>query len=808
MNFISTPINGKGLLSILIGCLLSGISIADVAGRVNFVSGNVEAISTDGSRRILIKGELVNSGERLETNRGRVQIRFTDGSFISLQPNTVFGLDQYKFDKNKPDDGSLLFNFLRGGMRTVSGAIGKVNRANYKVQTPVATIGIRGTSYAANQEPNGKLLLTVGSGIVNLENDFGSSNVNVGQTFQVETGQAPNPAPVGISVASRASSPNSQENTDKQQVTNIQKPDTDVGNQVNNDGTPLFQSFIQLKNGLPQLSSFGSLLTGTSRVKIYPNVLGLYSELSDDGQQVGNLLGLIGTEFTGGNTTGKVLLDTRKVVGGLQFANVQQIGSLSFGEWTQGSASIIDPYLGTSQQLTLTDKQFMPYIVGTTAEKILGNNMKMSYVLAGATPARAGLDVGKLTKLNIDLDLNLIPSISVDMAATVKNVNYTAKLNNHTILDISADKKFSGFILSGEDIGFYANSSTASICADNKCAVNLSAFLSSNDLGVVYEITRTGLTTIGGVAALKGNETNITPNIANNLRVDSTLEGKYTALFKENLNLNLNTVSDLAAVFDSQSQGLLAAFHTQGSNDNLVAKDFYGALGAADAPAAQTKDIGHVAKVLSWGRWTSGRIATGNDEQGGRLLGANDNVHYLIGLPTAASAIPNVGAVTYSLVGGTASGVFGTVNNNQVNTSFDIAKVNSGSLMVDFGRATTNLSLELNGFTKANSLQSLQLKGAGTLAAGSNGFSFNNLDVSAKSAQNPLECTNCTASASGLFFGSVNNIGNSNTSAPTAAGITYNVTGTVQGTQATSINVNGAAGFTNPSLAPQNNQGS
>lgn len=802
MNSISTPLNGKGLLGFLIACLCTQTSFADVAGRVSFVSGNVEVIANDGSRRTLIKGELVNGGERLETNRGRVQIRLTDGSFISLQPNTVFGLDQYKFDKNKPDDGSLLFNFLRGGMRTVSGAIGKANRANYKVQTPVATIGIRGTSYAANQEPNGKLLLTVGSGIVNLENGFGSSNVNVGQTFQVETGQAPNPAPTGVSVAARASTP-SQENTDKQQVADNKQPDSDIGNQVNNDGTPLFQSFIQLTNGLPRLSSFGSLLNGSSGVKIYPNVLGQYSELSDDGQTVGNLIGLIGTELTGTDTTNKVLLDTRKVVGGLQFANVQQIGSLSFGEWTNGSASIIDPYLGTSQQLTLSNKQFMPYIVGTTAEKILGNNMKMSYVLAGATPARAGLDVGSLTKLNIDLDLNLIPSITIDMAATVKNVNYTAKLNNHTILDISADKKFSGFILSGEDIGFYANSSTASICANNKCAVNLSAFLSSNDLGVVYEITRSGLTTIGGVAALRGSETNITPNISNDLRVDSTLEAKYTALFKENLGLNLNAVTELAAVFDSQSQGLLAAFHTQGSNDNLVAKDFYGALRAADAPAAQTKDIGHVGKVLSWGRWTNGRIATGNDEQGGRLLGVNDNIHYLIGLPTAANAIPNIGSVSYQLVGGTASGVFGTRNTSGAITSTnDIGRLTTGSLSVDFANASTILDMNINGFSKASNLQAIHITGTGTLTQ--NSLNFNALDVKASSAQGKLTCQPCSANANGLFFGQVVPV-SANVTAPAAAGLTYNVTGTIQ--EETSMNVNGAAAFANPTLPPQNNQG-
>ncbi|HMU87156.1 MAG TPA: FecR domain-containing protein [Agitococcus sp.] len=796
MNYLSTSLNGKGLLSLLIAYTLSGTALADVAGRVNFVSGNVEAVATDGSRRTLVKGELVNSGERLETNRGRVQIRFTDGSFISLQPNTVFGLDKYSFDKNKPNDGSLLFNFLRGGMRTVSGAIGKVNRANYKVQTPVATIGIRGTSYAANQEPNGKLLLTVGSGIVNLENNFGFSNVNTGQTFQVETGQAPNQAPAGTTVSARGDAPESKE---EKEVANLNKTNVIIDDP--------YEVFIQTYDGLPRLSSFGSLLVGTSGVKIYPNVIGKYSKLSDDGKQVGNLLGLIGTKLTGGNTAGKELLETAKKLGGLQFTNVKQIGSLSFGEWTNGSASLVDPYLGTVQQLTLTDKQFMPYIVGTTAEKSLGNNMKVSYVLAGATPARAGTDIGTLNKLNIDIDLNLMPLVSVDMAANVKSITYTAKLSNYPILDISADKKFSGFILPKEEL--FATSSTANICANSQCPVDLSAFLSGNDLGVVYQINRKNLTAINGVAALTGTESTITNNnIANPLA--SSLNSDYSALFShkpiitaDNKTIKLTTANNLSAIFDSKTQGLMTA----SASIFTDTPNFYGAVGSATESAAQIQQVGHVAKVLSWGRWTNGRLATGNDDIPINLT-ANDNIHYLIGLPTAATAIPNVGSVTYSLVGGTASAVFGTINNNQINTNFDIAKVNSGSLMVDFGRATTNLSLELNGFTKANSLQSLQLSGAGTLAAGSNDFSFNNLNVSASSAQNPLVCTNCTASANGMFFGAVGSVATSNLTAPTAAGVVYSINGTVQGSQATSIEANGTASFANPTPNPQNNQGS
>lgn len=794
-------LNARGLLTVVVSCLLSAQAIADVAGRVNFVSGKVEAIAADGSRRTLTKGELVNSGERLETNKGRVQIRFTDGSFISLQPNTVFGLDNYAFNKAKPEDGSLLFNFIRGSMRTVSGAIGKTNRANYKVQTPVATIGIRGTGYAASQEPNGRLLLSVSNGVVNLTNNFGSSNVNAGQTFQVQTGQAPNAAPAGTSVNARANTPEDNNQQNAENSNDSQKPDLAMGDQVSADGNPLFASFIQISNGIPRLSSFGSLLNGESGVKIYPNVVGLYSDLSENGQQVGNLVGLIGTDQTGGDSAGKLLLNTRNGLQSLNFANVQQIGSLSLGEWTNGQASVVNSYLGSSQQLNLTASQFMPYIVGTTAEKNLGNNMKFSYVLAGATPTRAGTQVGELTKLNININLNLMPLVSVDMAASLANVTYSAQLSNTPLLDISFDQKFSGFILSGAANGLYARSSTAALCADNKCPVNLSAFLSGNDMGVVYEIKNSGLNTIAGVAALTGTESSIekvVTSLPDDCCLPSSLAGTYTALFNTNNNtINIaSKVDNLAAVFDSKSEALLSAFHVVKEGNKSLAQDFYGAMNAADTLAANTRQAGHAAKVLAWGNWTNGRIDIGNDAKGGLLLSNNDNVHYLIGLPSVASALPQSGEVRYTLVGGTSSAAFTTINNQQLVTVNDVGTVHSGNLMVDFNQATTQLSLGINGFTKASSLAAVNISGSGLLTANSNNLSFNNMTVSAlNSNNNTIACTACSASANGLFFGAVTPIANSTQSAPTAAGVTYSISGTAQ---PTAIQVNGAAGFANP----------
>jgi hypothetical protein len=720
----------------------------------------------------------------------------------------VFGLDNYAFNKAQPNEGSLLFNFIRGSMRTVSGAIGKVNRGNYKVQTPVATIGIRGTVYAAHQEPNGKLSLTVNKGIVNLQNNFGASDINAGQTFEVQQGQPPTISTNQTSI--RANTPESKEQQ-KDEATgqnNHQKPDLAVGEKVDEKGNSVViqtiidnakeehskpkEIFTQTVDGLQRLSSFGSLLDGESKVKIYGNVEAWYDDLSTDGKTVGNLVRLVGSNLTGGDTEGKKLLDIDiNSTNALQFKDVQQFRSLSLGKWTNGSASVVDPYIGTTQQLNLSALQFMPYIVGTTAEKDLGTHMNASYSLAGSLAKGAGT----LTKLNIDIDLNLMPLVSVDMAATLANINYTATLNKAPLLDISFDKKFSGFILSADGNGLYAQSSDeGSTCSGTSCPVTLSAFLSGNDMGVVYEIFRNQATLISGVAALSGSETAINAEI-NPQSLASSLEGTYSAAFKStNSSINVASSDNLAAVFDSRSNGLMSAFHKiTDEGGNTSAKDFYGALNTATNSAAEIKDIGQAAKSLAWGRWTNGRVDIGDDANGGVVLGINDNIHYLIGLPTPSNQLPTSGAVSYNLVGGTSSATFST---DGIVATHDIGQVSSGNLSVNFNNATTQLSLGITGFSQASTLQSLDISGSGSLTSASNAFSFNNMRVLANNGA--LVCNPCSASANGQFFGAVSPISQSTQTAPVAAGLLYDISGTVQASQATSIQVQGAAGFANP----------
>jgi hypothetical protein len=161
------------------------------AGRADFVIGNVEAVAADGSRRPLAKGSEINSGEAISTAAGaRAQVRFTDGGYVSLQPNSQFRVDQYQYKGKTDGEEKGFFSLLKGGLRAITGAIGHVNRASYRVATPAATIGIRGTGY--NAVLGDGLTVSVADGIITLTNKGGTLILSQGQSaFVADMNTAP-----------------------------------------------------------------------------------------------------------------------------------------------------------------------------------------------------------------------------------------------------------------------------------------------------------------------------------------------------------------------------------------------------------------------------------------------------------------------------------------------------------------------------------------------------------------------------------------------------------------------------------------
>ncbi|MCP3666474.1 MAG: FecR domain-containing protein [Gammaproteobacteria bacterium] len=150
----------KILSAVLIAGLLTVSSSYGVttAGRVAFATGTPEAIDESGGQRVLIKDGEIHSGDTIYTKQGVLHVKFTDGAFMSFDPNTHFQIEDYQF--NGKQDGSEKGNYYlkKGGLRTVTGLIGKKNRKAYSLRTSVATIGIRGTKFYVKLLDGGLLI--------------------------------------------------------------------------------------------------------------------------------------------------------------------------------------------------------------------------------------------------------------------------------------------------------------------------------------------------------------------------------------------------------------------------------------------------------------------------------------------------------------------------------------------------------------------------------------------------------------------------------------------------------------------------
>jgi hypothetical protein len=103
-----------------------------------------------------------------------------DGAYISLQPNTEFGIRDYKFEGRADGSENAFYSLLKGAMRTVTGLIGRVNRNKYLVSTPTATVGIRGTGGLIHVQDDGSTLVRGTSGIWFLSNPAGTIDIPAG----------------------------------------------------------------------------------------------------------------------------------------------------------------------------------------------------------------------------------------------------------------------------------------------------------------------------------------------------------------------------------------------------------------------------------------------------------------------------------------------------------------------------------------------------------------------------------------------------------------------------------------------------
>ena len=170
------PVRAALLLAVL---LAPSLALASAA-RVDFAAGEVVAVQADGGRRALARGAEVAAGETVDTGAGRAQLRFSDGALVSLQPGTQFRIDAYEFRGAADGSEKGFFRLIKGAMRTLTGLIGKTHRKAYRLDTAVATIGIRGTEFAVTLDQG--VTVAVSEGAVEICNDAGCQQVEAGQS--------------------------------------------------------------------------------------------------------------------------------------------------------------------------------------------------------------------------------------------------------------------------------------------------------------------------------------------------------------------------------------------------------------------------------------------------------------------------------------------------------------------------------------------------------------------------------------------------------------------------------------------------
>lgn len=189
----------KWLLGLLL-LVMAGSTWAAVA-TVTHLTGTLSVLRQDGGKRLLCTRSVLEAGDTLTTAQDSyARIRFSDGAEIVLRPNSVFKIDQYRYAADAPAEDNFLVSLLKGGMRAVTGSIGKRSKAQTAYHTPQATIGIRGTHFGALvcqadcadiPTVSGKPLadglhLDVVEGAIAASNPAGELVINVGQFAYVK----------------------------------------------------------------------------------------------------------------------------------------------------------------------------------------------------------------------------------------------------------------------------------------------------------------------------------------------------------------------------------------------------------------------------------------------------------------------------------------------------------------------------------------------------------------------------------------------------------------------------------------------
>ena len=119
-----------------------------VAGHVAFVNGQVVLAQQGKLNRSVQTGDPVYVGDHIQTlANSQLHLRMVDNAFLALRPSSQLVISAYQYDKDQPQASKIRIDLEQGTSRAVSGKGGQAAKNQYRFNTPLAAIGLRGTDY-------------------------------------------------------------------------------------------------------------------------------------------------------------------------------------------------------------------------------------------------------------------------------------------------------------------------------------------------------------------------------------------------------------------------------------------------------------------------------------------------------------------------------------------------------------------------------------------------------------------------------------------------------------------------------------
>jgi hypothetical protein len=167
------------LFLLLCGCSSALAAVGNITDQVN----TPPSILRKSSTLTGAKGTGVEMADSIKTTQGKVSITFADDTKVQVNENSKLVIDDFVYDPNNKKGGKLAVNVALGTVRYASGQIAHNNPQAVAVNTPSATIGVRGTDFTATVDELGRstiiLLPSCPRGWVDIKKDCITGKIEV-----------------------------------------------------------------------------------------------------------------------------------------------------------------------------------------------------------------------------------------------------------------------------------------------------------------------------------------------------------------------------------------------------------------------------------------------------------------------------------------------------------------------------------------------------------------------------------------------------------------------------------------------------